>query len=133
MKKPTADRLSAHLLHEARRFMIYPDKRHRTPGNLEMQQFFDDNIGQALLTERETFMLGRIGSGDPAKLALFFDELYCRALLAATSVDTSKPAIGGRVKTGHFGRGRDRLMFTAKLPPDASRYGASCASSWGRT
>lgn len=83
MTKPTADRLSAHLLQEARRFEVYPNRVYRTRKNMEFQRFFD-SIGQELITQRETFMAKAaiLEGADPEKFSVWFDELYCRSLLA---------------------------------------------------
>lgn len=83
MTKPTADRLSAHLLREARRFEVYPNRVYRTPKNMQFQRFFD-NIGHELITQRETFMAtaATVEGADPDKISVWFDELYCRSLLA---------------------------------------------------
>lgn len=62
---------------------MFPRRVYRTRKNIEFQRFFDQH-GHELITERETFMSQStaLDSGDPAKVSVWFDELYCRNLLA---------------------------------------------------
>jgi putative transposase len=52
---------------------------------------------------------------------------------AASSVDTSNPAICGQRKTGHCDRRPRQVSSTSRQPPCASRSAVSCASYAGHT
>jgi len=108
MKSKAADRLSAHLLQEARRFMAFPARVRQSRPNLEVQRLFDA-VGQQLVTQRETFM-GRAdwtAEMDPGKVSVFVDELYCRNLLSLIPeiVDRTlrlRGVVLSNVPTGHL-------------------------------
>jgi hypothetical protein len=54
MKEDPAPTLSPHLLAEASKFFLHPNRRHRTKANLKLQQLFDDGL-QRLVEWRKTF------------------------------------------------------------------------------
>lgn len=58
---------------------------------------------------------------------------WLKTIVRETSVDTSNPAICGRVKTGHCGRRPRLVSSTSSPPPSASRSAVSSASCAVRT
>jgi len=45
MRQPQAQTLSDHLLREAEKFRMYPQRIYRTRGNLDAQKIFDKFMG----------------------------------------------------------------------------------------
>jgi hypothetical protein len=79
-QQPTAT-LSAHLLDEAAKFFLYPNRRYRTKANLSFQEALDSGL-RRLVDWRKTFAPQRdqtteLWINKPAVL----DELYSRELL----------------------------------------------------
>ena len=83
MKQPPAETLSGHLLREAEKFSMYPQRIYRTRGNLDAQKIFDKFMGK-IVEWRKTF----VPSAKSEKMFFFsdpvlLDEFYCRDLLKA--------------------------------------------------
>jgi hypothetical protein len=81
MKETAAPTLSEHLLHEAGRFLLYPNRVYRTRSNLGAQEILD-GFRRKLILWRKTF------AHQPENEAfgtlttpVLLDELYCRDLL----------------------------------------------------
>jgi len=75
--------LSAHLLAEAQKFFMYPQRKYRTKGNLSLQRFVDDRL-RRLVNWRKTFAPQAVEMdvfGDEGLGPAMLDELYCRDLL----------------------------------------------------
>src|SRR3990172_6107995 len=97
MKQTTAPTLSRHLLQEADKFLMYPQRVYRTRSNLDVQKSFDKFV-RKLVEWRKTF------APKPEDEAAEFyssphllNEFYCRDLLTAV------PAIVDRtVKLSHL-------------------------------
>jgi hypothetical protein len=84
MKRSAAPTLSLHLLREAERFRMYPQRVYRTRGNLDYEKVFDNKVMGKIVEWRKTFVPSPMD-----ELALLFedpvllDEFYCRDLLKA--------------------------------------------------
>jgi hypothetical protein len=81
MAEPAFSTLSAHLLWEAQKFLLYPGKAYRTRTNLRAQEILD-RATRRFVEWRKTFaakakaeLLEDLGT------PLLLDELYCRDLL----------------------------------------------------
>src|SRR5208283_2657422 len=98
------------------------------------------NAQESLLTTNQSFLLGRTAgdfqNGLSGSMNGSLTAGHTYRLIYDASVDTSKPAIRGRVKTGHVEAfARARGSFTASGSPLASSESSRAwsASSWGRT
>jgi hypothetical protein len=80
---PLPDRLSEHLLAEARRFLLYPKRMYRTESNLDRQANWDERL-HAVVEWRKTFApQAKAAAVTFLSEPILLDELYCRELLAA--------------------------------------------------
>jgi hypothetical protein len=82
MKQPPAQTLSDHLLREAEKFRMYPQRIRRTRGNLDAQKIFDKYMGK-IVRWRETFFPSAKHDDDFFSDPVLLDEFYCRDLLKA--------------------------------------------------
>ena len=82
MKGPVAPTLSAHLLQESRRFLLYPQRMYRTKTNLRAQEILD-NARRKLIEWRKTFAPSAERAAQLEGLwePVLLDEVYCRDLL----------------------------------------------------
>jgi hypothetical protein len=85
MKQTPASTLSAHLLHEASKFFIYPHRKYRTKTNLADQRFMDDRL-RRLVEWRKTFApetvkIDVFAEDDAFGGPVLLDQLYCRERL----------------------------------------------------
>ena len=81
MKQSTAATLSAHLVREADKFLLYPQRNRRTRTNLESQKLVDKILRQ-LVEWRKTFAPKSKDEGiELFSSPVFLDEFYCRHLL----------------------------------------------------
>ena len=82
MAEDPALTLSEHLLREAQRFTLYPNRAYRTKTNLKVQELHD-RVRHQIINWRKTFMpSGQEGhSLDLLATSTLLDEVYCRDLL----------------------------------------------------
>jgi hypothetical protein len=83
MKQPPAQTLSDHLLREAEKFRMYPERIYRTRKNLNAQKSFDKFMGR-IVEWRKTFVpSGKAEDVFFSSDRVLLDEFYCRDLLKA--------------------------------------------------
>ena len=82
MAEDLALTLSEHLLREAQRFTLYPNRAYRTKTNLKVQESHD-RVRHQIVDWRKTFMpSGQEGNSlDLFATSTLLDEVYCRDLL----------------------------------------------------
>jgi hypothetical protein len=80
MKPATAPTLSQHLLHEADRFFVYPQKIYRSKINLAVHKYVDDGT-RRLIEWRRTFTPGKDWPEEFFASEVMLDQIYSRMAL----------------------------------------------------
>lgn len=81
MKAPQAPTLSAHLLAEAQRFLIYPGRQYRTAKSVEGQAVWDEIVGRFLEWRRTFLPVKHTQAMRVLENSAMLDEFYCREAL----------------------------------------------------
>ena len=78
--KRSAQLLSTHLLREAQKFVLYPERQRRTRANVDAQELVDKAL-RLLVQWRTTFAPATWSGVHESLKPELLDELYCRELL----------------------------------------------------